>query len=113
MSAYADRFKQKADQIPTLSRCLEGLLKSCPNVHDMLFGAYDAEGQELVKGSSITFFMDGNRLKFVVRPKSHGEVGWGVIKDPLKPWDSIELALMSEEIDWKESKFTSPESTPY
>ncbi len=111
MANYADRFKRKEEQLPLAYAVIEPLRDTCPSVREILSGVLDDEGNELVKPASITFFMDGNRLKFLIRPKSQGEVGWGVVSECRKPFESIELALANGEIDWKCDKYTQSDST--
>ncbi len=111
MASYADRFKRKEEQLPLAYAVIEPLRDICPSVREILAGVIDTDGNEVVKPASITFFMDGNRLKFVIRPKSQGEVGWGVVSECRKPFESIELALAKDEIDWKIDKYTQSLST--
>jgi len=106
MSAYSDRFLRQAEQLPLAYACIEPLRDICPSVREIFCGVSDDDGIEIVKSASITFFMDGNRLKFAIRPKSLGKVGWGVVSECRKPFESIELALAKDEIDWKDDKFT-------
>lgn len=112
MSLYADRFRQPEHQLPLAYAAVEPLRDLCPSVREVLCGVLDDDGTEIVKSASITFFMDGNRLKFAIRPKSLGKVGWGVISEVRKPFESIELAFANDEIDWKEDKFTQSGLTP-
>ncbi len=114
MATYADRFKNADSQLPLAYAVIEPLRDICPSVREIFCGVVDDNGAELVKPASITFFMDGNRLKFAIRPKSHGEVGWGVVSECRKPFESIELALANGEVDWKADKFAQPNLTaPY
>lgn len=92
---------------------LPSLEKTCPNVRDMLMGIYDDLGNQTFKGGSLTFWLDGAKLKFVVRPKDQGLLGWGVCKDCCNPFESIELALMEDQIDWKESVNKGATDAPY
>jgi len=106
MSAYSDRFLKREEQLPLAYAAIEPLRDICPSVREIFCGVCDDDGVEVVKSASITIFMDGNRLKFAIRPKSLGKVGWGVISECRKPFESIELALANDEVDWKDDKFT-------
>jgi len=111
MASYADRFKQREEQLPLAYAAIEPLRDICPSVREVFTGVADSTGIELVKPASVTFFMDGNRLKFLIRPKLQGEVGWGVISDCRRPFECIELALQNGEVDWKSDKFNQSNST--
>lgn len=113
MSSYRDRMTKQVDDVAFWKELLKELEPLVPNVRDMLVGLYDDLGNQTVRGASITFWLDGARLKFVIRPKDQGLLGWGVCADSTKPWDSIELALMRDEIDWKEGMNKSSDSAPY
>ena len=112
MGIYADRFAKPQEQLPLAYAAVEPLRDICPNVREIFCGVVDDDGCEIVKSASITFWIDGNRLKFAIRPKSLGKVGWGVITDCRKPFESIELALAKDEIDWKDDKFAHSGLTP-
>lgn len=111
MASYADRFKGKDEQLPLAYAAVEPLRDICPSVREIFCGVLNDDGTELVKPASVTFFMDGNRLKFVIRPKSQGEVGWGIVSECRKPFESIELALAKGEVDWKSDKYAQSVST--
>ena len=111
MAAYADRFKKPEEQLPLAYAVLEPLRDICPSVREIFTGVVDSEGIEIVKPASILFFMDGNRLKFLIRPKDQGEQGWGVVDECRKPFESIELALNKDQVDWKLKKGAQSELT--
>lgn len=113
MANYKDVMNRKEVEAGAWLSLLPELEGETPNVRDMLTGLYDDLGNQTVKGASLTFWLDGARLKFVIRPKDQTLLGWGVCKDPAKPWHSIELALMKEEIDWKEAVNTRADNAPY
>lgn len=114
MASYADRFKKPDEQLPLAYAAIEPLRDICPSVRELFCGVFDDEGTEIVKSASLTFFLDGNRLKFVIRPKGHGEQGWGVVNECRNPFESVELALIKGEVEWKESKIAQAGSTaPY
>jgi len=113
MSAYADRFQKPEEQLPLAFAVLEPLRDICPSVRDLFCGVVNGEGVEIVKPATIGFFMDGARLKFVIRPKGHGEQCWGVVSDVRNPFLSIDLALTKGECEWKEKPIAQSESTPY
>lgn len=104
MSAYADRYKQKNEQLPLSIKVLDFMVDICPSVRDVLLGVFDDSGVELVKGASITIWAEGSRLKCVINVASGKEKGWLVISEPRYFWESLEKAIASEEVDWKESK---------
>jgi len=113
MSSYKDIMGRKELQVGAWLDFLPTMETTCPNVRDMLTGVYDDLGNQTVKGASLTFWLDGSKLKFVVRPKDQQLLGWGVCKDCCNPFQSIELALMDEEIDWKESVSKTTDGAPY
>lgn len=111
MASYADRFKKPEEQLPLAYACLEPLRDICPAVRELLMGVVDDNGIEIVKPASIGIFMDGSRLKFVIRPKDHGEQCWGVIDDCRNPFTAIEHALLENLCEWKEKKSSQFGST--
>lgn len=113
MALYKDVMNRKEVEAGAWLSLLPELEDATPNVRDMLTGIYDDLGNQTVRGASLTFWLDGARLKFVIRPKDQTLLGWGVCKDPSKPWESIELALMKDEIDWKENLNKSSSDAPY
>lgn len=113
MSSYKDIMGRKDVEAGAWLGLLQTLEAICPNVRDMLTGVYDDLGNQTVKGASLTFWLDGAKLKFCVRPKDQTLLGWGVCKDHCKPFESIELCLMNDEIDWKESVAKMTDGVPY
>lgn len=113
MASYRERMSRQNDDAGFWKDLLRELENFSPNVRDMFVGLWDDLGNQTVRGASITFWLDGTRLKFVIRPKDQGLLGWGVCSDPCKPWDSIELALSRDEIDWKEGMNKSSDMAPY
>lgn len=113
MSAFADRFKSKQEQLPLAIKCLDFMNDTAPSVRDLFLGVFDDAGKQLVKGGSVLLWIDGNRLKCLVNLGSVNEKGWGIIKDPRHLWESLEAIIDAGEIDWKITENTQPESTPY
>lgn len=113
MSAFSDRYKSEDPQLSTAIKALDFMVDVCPSVRDIFQGVFNEAGEMIVKGGSILIFCDGNRLKFVVNLASTKEKGWGIIVEPRNIWDSLELAIVRGDVDWRIAENSPSESTPY
>jgi len=109
MLSLAQRVNRIKAEEPAKPTALNAMVDKTPFVKEVLEGVVDADGKQVVKPGTLGFWLDGNRLKFVIRLNSGNLCGWGVCKDPLQPFDSIELANAKDEIDWKEGKISQAE----
>lgn len=113
MATYRDVMNRQDDDAGWWKDLLRDLENEYPNIRDMFTGFYNDLGDQTTKSASVTFWLDRTKLKFVIRPKDGTLLGWGVCSDVCNPWRSIELAMLGDQIDWKEGLNKSSDGAPY
>jgi hypothetical protein len=79
-----------------------GLSENFPEVAQVFRGDFNQEtGFWKIPPASITLFVEGGRLKFVVNPGGFGQVCFGTVKDASKGLEGVNSALQVGDCEWK------------
>jgi len=72
-----------------------------PIVAEILAGSPAGGGLAEVPPATISFFMDGEKLKFKIFVKGDLGTFFGVVEDVLNPWGSINSAILVGDVSQK------------
>jgi len=82
-------------------RVVSSLDDEFPVVAQLLGGVPKEGKMPELAGGSISFYVRDGKLKFTASVKSMGKVFYGEVADPLKPWEGVNWAMMTNQVSSK------------
>jgi len=101
MESFFDLVQGENGSTKAKQAALEPLAKETPLVAQVLQGREAAGTSPAISGGSVSFYMDGNRMKFTIFVKSPEQKFFGVVADVLNPWGSVNSALLVGDVSRK------------
>lgn len=104
MSKYGESFfHQTPDGVRQSPKIVE-LAAEYPEMTQVLLGVKRAENDGAsIPTASIILFLEGDAMKFCLKPKYGGNVAFGTLQDPVKGFQELERALRDGDFEWKKS----------
>lgn len=101
MVSFRDMVKGNASAAADRLKGVEKLQDEFPLVSEALAGAVGQNGQKDEEGCTISFWMDGPRMKFKIYVKFTFTSFFGEVADILNPWGSVNSALLTGDVSQK------------
>ena len=101
MARWFDEAKTEAAKGQVDSDLFGDLIEVCPSLVEAFTGTVDESKRWVVGPCTVMIFYEAGKLKFCLSPKFTNKVAFGVIDDPVHPWDGIEKAIENGKLEWK------------
>lgn len=82
---------------------VEKISEESPLVAEILAGSPQNGSQAEIPPSTVSFFMDGDKMKFKIFVKGDLGTFFGVVEDVLNPWGSINSAILVGDVSQKKN----------
>lgn len=101
MESFFDLLQAENGSHEAKEKALATLAQEAPLVAQVLGGRAASANTPEISGGSVSFYMDGNRMKFTIFVKSPEQKFFGVVADPVNPWESVNTALLLGDVSRK------------
>lgn len=101
MASFRDLVTGGNDDQAGREKGTKALAKECPFVAEALAGTPESGKGPAVSPGTVSFYMDGAKMKFSIYVKSPEKKYFGIVSDPLNPFGSVNSALLLGDVSLK------------
>lgn len=110
MAKWQQRYKTPTDGKEASEKATASFREAYPEVAAILGGVFETDGTIEIPPYGVRLFINGGVLKFQISRKDETLSGFGVISNPDNILESVEHALVNDEVGWKHG---SVQTIPY